>query len=99
MLEELSTLLDTVPVDAGRTDYLSAIVEENALAKQTGANRKITAQHLTELYALEPMVPLFRVLRRLWYSKSEGGRVFRLVWLLSPGPPFCATLPRTFPLN
>ena len=41
MLEELSTLLDTVPADAGRTDYLSAIVEQNALAKQTGLTERL----------------------------------------------------------
>ena len=91
MLEELSTLLDTVPVDAGRTDYLTAIVEQNALAKQTGANRKITAQHLTELYALEPSVPLFRVLRRFWQDEAEGRPVLALLCSLARDPLLRAT--------
>lgn len=63
MLDELSTLLDSLSPDAGRPDYLTAIIENNALGKQTAATRKLTAQRLTELYALESSVPLFRVLR------------------------------------
>lgn len=86
MLEEFSTLLDSVPVDASRSDYLTAIIEQNALGKQTGANRKITAQHLTELYALEPTVPLFRVLRRFWLDDVPGRPVLALLCSLARDP-------------
>lgn len=91
MLEELSLLLDSFPLVAGRSDYLSAIIEKNALDKQTGANRKITAQHLTELYALEPMVPLFRVLRRFWQDDAQGRPVLALLCSLARDPLLRAT--------
>ena len=57
MLDELSTLLDSAPSDAGRDDFLAAIIDHNALGKQTAATRKLTAQRLTELYILEPSAP------------------------------------------
>jgi hypothetical protein len=72
MLDELSTLLDSVPPEAGRADYLTAIIEHNALGKQTAATRKLTAQRLTELYVLDPKVALFRVLRRFWQDDPAG---------------------------
>jgi hypothetical protein len=91
MLEELSLLLDSLPLGAGRSDYLSAVIEKNALGKQTGANRKITAQHLTELYALEPTVPLFRVLRRFWQDDVPGRPVVALLCSLARDPLLRAT--------
>jgi len=86
MLEELSTLLDSLPPGAGRPDYLSAVIEKNALGKQTGANRKITAQHLTELYALDPSVPLFRVLRRFWQNDVKGRPLLAMLCSLARDP-------------
>ena len=91
MLEELSTLLDAVRADAGRSDYLAAIIEENALGKPTTATRKITAQRLTELYALEPAVPLFRVLRRFWRDDELGRPVLALLCSIARDPLLRAT--------
>ena len=48
MLDELSTLLESLPAEAGRADYLAAIIEDNALGKQTAATRKLTAQRLRD---------------------------------------------------
>jgi hypothetical protein len=91
MLDEISTLLDTVARDAGRGDYLAAIIEDNALDKQTAATRKLTAQRLTELYALEPSVPLFRVLRRFWQDDVEGRPLLALLCALARDPLLRAT--------
>ena len=91
MLEELSLLLNSLPLVAGRSDYLSAIIERNALGKQTGANRKITAQHLSELYALEPTIPLFRVLRLFWQNDVPGRPVLALLCSLARDPLLRAT--------
>lgn len=66
MLAELRQLLDAVGPEAGRSDYLDAIVIENVLAKQTTSNRRISAQRLSELYALDPDTILFSALRQLW---------------------------------
>ncbi len=76
MLPELGELLDALPAEADRLDYAAAIVDENVLGKPTLATRRATRQRLTELYALDPGVPLFRVLRRLWEfdGRDAGGR-------------------------
>ena len=84
-------MLDSLPLVTGRSDYLSAIIERNALGKQTGANRKITAQHLSELYALEPTIPLFRVLRRFWQDDVPGRPVLALLCSLARDPLLRAT--------
>ena len=52
MLDELSTLLNTFTPESSRSDYLAAIMKHNVLGKQMAATRKLTAQRLTELYAL-----------------------------------------------
>lgn len=91
MLEELATLLDAVPPDAGRPDYLAAIIEKNALGKPTAATRKLTAQRLTELYALAPSVPLFRVMRRFWQDDVPGRPVLALLCSLARDPLLRAT--------
>ncbi len=69
MLAELTQVLDKVPVVARPDDYLTAIVEENALGKPTQTTRRRTALRLAELYGLDPGLPLFRLLRTLWPSE------------------------------
>ncbi len=91
MLDEISTLLDTLPPEAGRVDYLAAIIESNALSKQTVATRKLTAQRLTELYVLEPSAPLFRVMRRFWQDDVPGRRMLALLCSLARDPLLRAT--------
>jgi hypothetical protein len=91
MLDELSTLLDSVPPGAGRADYLTAIIEHNALGKQTAATRKLTAQRLTELYVLDPNVALFRVLRRFWRDDAAGRPLLALLCSLARDPLLRAT--------
>ena len=44
MLNELTALFDAVPAHADPTEYTTAIVDDNALGKQTGANRRLTRQ-------------------------------------------------------
>ena len=73
MLDELSHLLDAVPGYAVRDNYADAVMAHNCLGKRTAATRKLTLQRLTELYALDPQVILFRVLRDLW-GRSETSR-------------------------
>lgn len=92
MLNELSTLLDSVPLGSDRAGYLTAIVEDNALDKRTTATKKLTAQRLTELYALEPSVPLFRVLRRFWQDDHAGRPVMALLCALARDPLLRATV-------
>ena len=60
MLDELKMLLEEVPAADSKADYIQAIVERNCLGKQSFNTRKRTAEHLTELYTLDPQVNLFR---------------------------------------
>ena len=72
MHAELSALLAACGPDSNREDYLAAIIEDNVLGKSTASTRKLTAQRLAELYALDRAVPLFRLLRRVWDVDSAG---------------------------
>jgi len=74
MFDELSELLQHCPLPATTPDeFRAVIVADNALGKRTLATRKLTFQRLSELYGLDPAVPIFRVLRRLW-DKDRAGR-------------------------
>jgi hypothetical protein len=68
MLDELSLLLEKVVSHATVSNYLAAIVEDNALGKPTQTTRQRTAKRLTELYALDPSCTVFRLLRHYWSS-------------------------------
>ncbi|MBK9374877.1 MAG: hypothetical protein IPN03_14400 [Holophagales bacterium] len=79
MLAELAAALSAVPVDATNVDYRRAIAEENVLGKKSAATRRLTAQRLSELYALSSDVPLFRNLRRLWPTAGSSRPVLALL--------------------
>lgn len=91
MLEELRNLLAQLPADADRTDYTEAIVDHNALGKQTEATRRLTDQRLGELYALDMRVPLFRVLRQLWPLDAQAEPQLALLCALARDPLLRAT--------
>lgn len=73
MLDELSTLLATAPVGAARAEYRREVVELNVLGKPTMKARELTFRHLTDLYGLDPALPVFRIFRRLW-DQDEHAR-------------------------
>ena len=91
MLTELTELLAVTPSGARREDYAEAIVEDNVLGKQTAATRRLTNQRLGELYALDPQVPLFRVLLRLWRIDTAGQPLMALLCALARDPLLRAT--------
>jgi len=93
MLRELSALLSAVPPDGSRSDYATAIVEANVLGKQTAATRRLTNQRLGELYGLDPALPLFRVLRRLWTIDEKGRPLLALLCALARDPLLRTTAP------
>jgi hypothetical protein len=73
MLADLSTLLAAVKnKDAKRDDFNRLIVEANVLGKRTTSNRWLTARHLADLYALDPGVTVFRLLRCFWDADTPG---------------------------
>lgn len=98
MLAELSELLGTADPDSSREDYARAVIEENALGKPTVATRRLTLQRLRELYAFDPAVPLFRVLRRLWVADEDGRPLLALLAALARDPLLRATAPHVLGL-
>jgi len=91
MLEELSATLDAVAVKGKSSDYAAAVVEENCLRKRTVSTRRLTLQRLRELYALDPGVPIFRILRRLWDVDRQSRPLVALLASLARDPLIQAT--------
>lgn len=98
MLAELSALLAAVPPAVKLGAYRTAIVEENCLGKRTVSTRRLTFQRLQELYALDPTVPVFRILRRLWGIDEQGRPLLALLIALARDPLLLATAPAVVPL-
>ena len=81
MLPELRRLLEVAGDGATRADYRTAVVDHNALDKPTLKARKLSFEHLCDLYALDPDICLFRVFRRLWYADQQSQPVLALsIW-------------------
>ena len=99
MLSELESLLGSVPAGATREDYSFAIVEDNVLGKQTEATRRLTNQRLGELYGLDPSVPIFRVLRRVWDVEREGRPLIALICALARDPLLRSTVQSVLSLH
>lgn len=93
MLAELTDLLAAVPADAGRDAYDTAVVDDNVLGKPTTVTRRLTSQRLGELYALDPRVPLFRMLRRLWVIDEAGRPLLAFLCALGRDPLLHSTVP------
>lgn len=99
MLDELRATVAAAPAEAPRSAYAGAIVEHNCLGKPTSATRVLSAQRLSELYALDPEVPLFRVLRKLWALDERGQPLLALLVALARDPLLAATAPAVIPLK
>ncbi|MFA7307374.1 MAG: hypothetical protein WC026_11935 [Hyphomicrobium sp.] len=93
MMQELSRVLEATNQDARRADYAAAIVDGNCLSKPTAATRRLSNQRLGELYGLDPMIPLFRVLRRLWDIGPDGRPLLALLAAIARDPLLAATCP------
>lgn len=93
MFDELQSVLATCSENASRADYLAAILDGNCLGKRTVATRKLSSQRLSELYALDPNVPLFSIMRRCWYADVEAHPILALLLALARDPLLRATAP------
>lgn len=106
MLGDLRRLLACVPEPtAGPSDFAKATVDENCLGKRSLTTRKLALRHLRSLYALDPSVPLYRVLRHLWSRDPEaqpllaGLIAFARDPMLRSSAPFIAGLAEGTPLD
>lgn len=93
MLDELSTLLRVTSPAADRSDYVKALVEENCLGKDTLSTRKLSLQRMSELYALDATVPIFRLLRQFWYADEKAHGQIALLVAIARDPFLRATCP------
>lgn len=93
MLEELTTLLRAAGPTATRPKYRALIIHDNSLGKRTAATRRLTDQRLSELYALDSSVLLFRVMRELWYADERGRPLLALLLALARDPLLRLTAP------
>lgn len=91
MLAELDAVLAAAPGPVDRAAYASAIIEGNCLEKPTASTRRISNQRLAELYALDPFVVLFRVLRGLWNSDPKARPLLAMLTALARDPLFMAS--------
>lgn len=98
MLTDLATVMSVVSKDARRVDFVNAIVESNCLGKPTASTRRLTAQRLSELYALDPSVAIFRVFRNLWDKANERHRLLALLLAIGRDPLLAATAPAVLAL-
>ena len=93
MLDELSTLLRVCNPSALRADYVKALVDDNCLGKRTLSTRRLSLQRMSELYALDAGVPLFRLLRQFWYADEKAHGQLALLVSLGRDPLLRATCP------
>lgn len=99
MVEELSALLASSGAAAQREEFVRLIVDENVLGKSTSSTRRITAQRLSELYALDTSVVLFRALARLWPVDRDSHALLALLCSLARDPLLRATAPSVLSLR
>ena len=98
MLSELENVLDLTEETAERKAYTSAIIDGNCLLKATAATRRLSNQRLSELYGLDPKLPLFRVLRRLWKIDQTNRSRLALLAAIARDPLLAATASSIIPL-
>lgn len=91
MLAELRAVLAAAPGPVDRVAYAAAIIDANCLGKPTASTRRTSSQRLTELYALDPFVVIFRVLRRLWAVDAHARPLLAMLAALARDPLFMAS--------
>ena len=92
MLQELRSLLAYCPADATEQTYKTAIIEDNVLLKTTQDARLRSYKWLKQLYALDPNVIIFRVLRDLWGQNQEAQPLLALLCAIARDATLRATV-------
>jgi hypothetical protein len=86
MLMELRNLLDACPDTAEPSDYERAVLDENVLGKASSSSRQRSLRYLRELYGLDPNVPSFHALRRLWAYDADAQPLIALTSAVTRDP-------------
>jgi hypothetical protein len=98
MLAEVSSLFDAVADTAAPAEIAGAIKASNILGKSTTSTRRLTNQRLSELYALDPQVVLYRILRRLWQLDVAGRPLLAILCAIARDPLLAASASAVVPL-
>jgi hypothetical protein len=99
MFKELDLLFQDQKQGAPRESYVSAIIDQNCLGKKTVSTRKLTCQRMSELYGLDPSIPLFRILGHLWQFDETGRPLLALLTALARDPLLRVTSPPILQMN
>ncbi|GAA2471353.1 hypothetical protein [Terrabacter carboxydivorans] len=99
LLSDLSAVLASCDPRSSAADYRSAIIDENVAAKASVSSRQRTHRYLRELYALDPEVPAFRAMLRLWRRDRDGRRQIAMLMALVRDAALCATVPAILPIG
>lgn len=91
MLAELASLLGATQANSTRAKYWEACINENVLSKRTPVTRRRTVERLTELYALDPGITVFRILRKLWDADAEARPLLACLCAQARDPLFRST--------
>src|SRR5207247_3472773 len=91
MLAELTALLGATRADSTPNNYVAGCIEDNVLSKRTLVTRRTTAERLRELYALDPGVTVFRLLRQFWSADPEARPLLACLCAQARDPLFRAT--------
>lgn len=98
MLAELRGVLSYLDrPDAGKVAYRRAIDDENCLGKRSSKTRLLTYRHLSDLYALDPSLILFRTLVYFWQRDPCGQPLLALLCAYARDALLRATAPFILP--
>ncbi|MBI4023963.1 MAG: hypothetical protein HY360_03220 [Verrucomicrobia bacterium] len=93
MLPELTGLFRYCSPNSTRPDYENALLKENCLGKHTFSSRQQALQRLSELYALDPSIAIFRLLRAHWIVDEKARPQLAMLVALARDPLLRATAP------
>jgi hypothetical protein len=93
MLKELTAALVAVLTGSAATEYRDAILLRNVLGKTTDSTRRKSFRHLRELYALNEVTPIFRLLRKLYGIDAASLPLLAVQVAWARDPLFRATTP------
>lgn len=99
LFADLSAVLAACDPQSSTHDYRRQIVDENVAAKSSLSSRQRTHRYLRELYTLDPQVPAFRAMLRLWRRDRDGRRQIAMLMALTHDPALSATLPAVLPVE
>jgi hypothetical protein len=86
MLAELEKVLAATGPDADVAEFRRVVVEENVLGKRTATTREHTVRKLKALYGLDPAIPVYAVMRRIWPDDPEGHPLLALLCAVARDP-------------